>query len=93
MKRLPRRGRLEPHSSKPEAQAEGAVGSVKKLPTKHSTPHIPKETTPVGGVNAKGQKRYIDPSTGKDAYIDMKTPRVKGPRGLPVKGQHAKIQY
>jgi hypothetical protein len=56
------------------------------LPTKHSTPHIPKETTPIGGVNSKGQKRFVDPTTGKDAYIDMKKPRIKGPRGIPVTG-------
>ena len=63
------------------------IGSVKKLSSKHATPHIPKETTPVGGINAKGQKRYIDPTTGKDAYVDMKVGRVKGPRGLPIKGE------
>jgi len=62
------------------------VGSIKKLPTKNSTPHIAKETTPVGGINAKGQKRYKDPTTGKDAYINMKNGMVMGPRGIPVKG-------
>lgn len=84
--RLLRRGRHKPHSNKPEAAASGTIGSAKKLPTKHATPHIPKQTTPVGAVNSKGQKRFVDPTTGKDAYIDMKVGRVKGPRGLPVKG-------
>jgi hypothetical protein len=71
----------------PEAQSaeDGSIGSVKKLPTKHSTPHIAKEPTPEGGVNPKGQKRYKDPTTGKDAYIDMKRPMIMGPRGIPVK--------
>lgn len=68
---------------KPEATP---VGSVKKLPTKHSTPHIAKEPLPEGGVNAHGQKKHTDPTTGKAAFIDMKVGRVKGPRGLPVKG-------
>lgn len=82
------RGRLlKPHRNKPGAEAEGAIGSIKKLPNKHPTPHIPKQTTPVGGVNSKGQKRFIDPTTGKDAYIDMKKPRVMGPRGIPVTGE------
>jgi hypothetical protein len=65
----------------------GTIGQgIGKLPNKNPSPHIAKETTPVGGVNAKGQKRFIDPTTGKDAYIDMKKPRVMGPRGVPVSG-------
>ena len=86
-KRLLRRGRRNPHSPEPGAEAEGAIGSIKKLPNKHPSPHIPKQTTPVGGINAKGQKRFIDPTTGKDAYVSMLTPRVKGPRGIPVTGE------
>jgi len=84
--RFPRRDRSEPHSSNPEAQAEGAIGSVKKLPSKSPSPHIAKTPDPIGSVNAKGQKKFLDPTTGKIAMIDMKSPRVKGPRGLPVKG-------
>jgi hypothetical protein len=78
---------VNPHSPKPGSNKEpGTIGSVKKLPTKNPSPHIAKEPVPIGGVNAKGQKRYIDPTTGKDAFIDMKQPRVMGPRGIPVKG-------
>ena len=33
----------------------------------------------------KGKKVLLI-HNGKDAYIDMKVGRVKGPRGLPVKG-------
>jgi hypothetical protein len=87
--RIRRRNPPNPHSSKP-GESPGnqphSLGSVKKLSTKNPTPHVAKDTTPVGGVNEKGQKRFIDPSTGKDAYIDMKKPRVMGPRGIPVKG-------
>ena len=52
---------------------------------------MPKKPLPEGGVNSKGQKRFTDPTTGKDRYIDMKEGRVKGPRGLPVKGNVIKF--
>jgi hypothetical protein len=84
--RFPRRSRNKPHSSKPGADASGAVGSVKKLPTKKPTPHLANDPLPLGAVNRRGQKKYMDPTTGKIAMIDMRTPRVLGPRGLPVKG-------
>ena len=76
-----------PQQGSPNASAEvNPVGSVKKLPNKNPTPHLAKEPLPEGGVNAKGQKKHTDPTTGKVAMIDMKEGRVKGPRGLPVKG-------
>jgi len=83
--RLLRRGRRKPHSPEPGTPVPGTTGSVKKL-SQNATPHIPKETTPVGGTNAQGQKRYIDPTSGKDHYADMKVGKVMGPRGIPVNG-------
>ena len=85
--RLPRRYRRIPHSPEPSAQAGGTptVGSVKKLPTKHSTPHIAKDPLPFGGTTSKGQRKVLD-SQGKTRFIDMKQGRVKGPAGVPVKG-------
>lgn len=84
--RTRRRSPLKPHSPKPGFGEPGkTIGSVKKLSAKSPTPHVAKQPTPVGGVNVQGQQRYIDPTTGKDAYIDMKKPRVMGPRGIPVK--------
>ena len=67
------------------ADNAGKVGSVKKLPTKNTTPHIAKEPIPEGGVNAKGQKKITDP-TGSVRFINMLEGRVKGPGGVPVKG-------
>jgi len=81
-----RRRLQNPHSSKPEAPAEGTAGvGLGKLPSKNSTPHIAKEPLPVGAVNSKGQKKVVD-TQGKTRFINMKEPRVKGPAGVPVKG-------
>jgi len=71
---------------KSDSSEQNAVGqSVKKLPTKHGTPHIAKEPIPEGGINAKGQKKVTD-KDGSVRFIDMKQGRVKGPSGVPVKG-------
>jgi hypothetical protein len=84
-KKRPRRVLLNPHSSKPVANSATGAGSIKKLPTTASTPHIAKDPIPEGGVNAKGQKKITDPN-GKVRFIDMKEGRVMGPGGVPVKG-------
>jgi len=36
-------------------------------------------------VNAKGQKKVIDPQTGKVRFINMREGRVASPTGIPVK--------
>lgn len=73
-------------SQAPNQDSQAGVGpGVGKLPTSATTKHVPKTPVPEGGVNSKGQKRYKDPTTGKDAFIDMKQGRVMGPRGIPVK--------
>jgi hypothetical protein len=44
-----------------------------------------------GAVNAKGQKKVIDPKTGKTRWIDIKEGKVLSPTGVPVKsGQQGK---
>jgi hypothetical protein len=75
----PRRTLLIPHSSKPIGQ------SIGKLPTSKTTKHIARTPIPVGGVNPKGQKKVMDPKTGKIRFIDMKQGRVMGASGVPVK--------
>lgn len=81
-------GKEKPAASQGKEQsADGsAIGSPKKLPSGHPTPHIAKEPLPEGGINAKGQKKITNPETGKISTIDMKVGRVKGPQGTPVKG-------
>jgi hypothetical protein len=36
-------------------------------------------------VNAKGQKKIIDPQTGRVRWIDMKEGKVQSETGVPVK--------
>jgi hypothetical protein len=38
-----------------------------------------------GAVNAKGQKKVIDPVTGNTRWINMKEGKVQSPTGVPVK--------
>lgn len=40
---------------------------------------------PPGAINAKGQKKVIDPKTGRVRFIDMKNGMVQSPTGVPVK--------
>lgn len=65
---------------------EGRIGQgVGKLPTSATTEHVPKVPIQPGTTNSKGQMRYVDPSTGKESFIDMKEGRVLSPTGKPVK--------
>jgi hypothetical protein len=65
---------------------EGAIGQpVGKLPTSATTQHVAREPLPPGAVNAQGQKKYVDPKTGKESFINMKEGRVLSPEGKPVK--------
>jgi hypothetical protein len=36
-------------------------------------------------MNAKGQKKVIDPVTGKTRWITMREGKVQSPTGVPVK--------
>lgn len=38
-----------------------------------------------GAMNAKGQKKIVDPKTGTARWIDMKAGMVQGASGAPVK--------
>ena len=38
-----------------------------------------------GAVNDKGQKKYIDPITGKTRWITMREGKVQSPTGIAVK--------
>ncbi len=40
---------------------------------------------PPGAINAKGQKKVIDPITGKTRWIDMKEGKVASATGVPIK--------
>lgn len=79
---LPRRGLLNPHSSKPAPEGLSGVG---KLSAKHATKHVARTPIPPGGVNAKGQKKVTDPKTGKIRFIDMKHGMVQSATGVPVR--------
>lgn len=66
----------------------GAIGQpVGKLPTSATTEHVARTPLAPGAVNAQGQKKYVDPVTGKESFIDMKEGRVLSPTGKPVKPQ------
>jgi hypothetical protein len=58
---------------------------VGKLPTSATTQHVAREPLPPGAINAQGQKKYVDPKTGKESFINMKEGRVLSPEGKPVK--------
>jgi hypothetical protein len=65
---------------------DGRIGQgVGKLPTSATTEHVAKVPQEPGSVNDKGQMRYVDPSSGKESYIDMKEGRVLNEAGKPVK--------
>lgn len=69
----------------PQGQ-EGTVGKpIGKLPTSATTEHVARTPLLPGAVNTQGQKKVIDPDTGKTRWIDMKEGRVQGPTGIPVK--------
>ena len=38
-----------------------------------------------GATNDKGQKKVVDPITGKTRWITMREPKVSSPTGVPVK--------
>ena len=69
-----------------EKKSEGAVGqSIGKLPTKATTEHVARTPQLPNAINEKGQKKVIDPVTGKVRWIDMKEGKVQSPTGVPVK--------
>lgn len=61
---------------------------IGKLPTSATTEHVARTPLAPGAVNAKGQKKYVDPATGEESFIDMKEGRVLSPTGKPVKPSH-----
>lgn len=64
----------------------GAVGQpIGKLPTSATTEHVARVPLAPGAVNAQGQKKYVDPKTGKESFINMKEGRVLNNEGKPVK--------
>lgn len=68
------------------APADSPVGQpIGKLPTSATTPHVARTPLAPGSVNAQGQKKYVDPVTGKESFINMKEGRVLSPTGKPVK--------
>ena len=69
-----------------EKKSEGAIGqSAAKLPTKATTEHIARTPQLPNAVNDKGQKKIVDPISGKIRWIDMKEGKVKSQTGVPVK--------
>jgi hypothetical protein len=64
---------------------EGSIGqSIGRLPTSATTPHVAREPMAPGAINAKGQMKYVDPTTGKESFINMREGRVLSPTGKPV---------
>jgi hypothetical protein len=55
------------------------------LPTSQTTEHVARTPQAPGAVNAKGQKKVIDPVTGRVRWIDMKEGKVQSETGVPVK--------
>lgn len=81
----------KPAEGAPEKKSEGAVGQpIGKLPTSQTTKHIARTPQFPGATNAKGQKKVIDPVTGKVRWIDMKEGKVQSPTGVPVKPAEVK---
>lgn len=65
---------------------DSTVGQpIGKLPTSATTPHVARTPLAPGAVNAQGQKKYVDPKTGKESFINMKEGRVLSNEGKPVK--------
>lgn len=76
----------ESSGANPEKKSEGAIGqTIGKLPTKATTEHVPRTPLLPNAVNAKGQKKIIDPTTGRVRWIDMKEGKVQSHTGVPVK--------
>lgn len=74
------------HADNGGAAPGGSIGQgVGKLPTSATTQHVAREPLAPGAVNAQGQKKYVDPKTGKESFINMKEGRVLSPEGKPVK--------
>ena len=70
----------------PEKKSEGSVGQpVGKLPTKATTEHVARTPQLPNAMNDKGQKKVVDPVSGKIRWIDMKEGKVQSPTGVPVK--------
>ncbi|NJO48124.1 MAG: hypothetical protein HC840_00245 [Leptolyngbyaceae cyanobacterium RM2_2_4] len=68
------------------AAPAGTIGQpIGKLPTSATTEHVARVPLAPGAVNAKGQKKYVDPKTGKESFINMKEGRVLNNEGKPVK--------
>lgn len=66
--------------------AQSAVGQpIGKLPTSATTPHVARTPLAPGAVNAQGQKKYVDPQTGEESFINMREGRVLSNTGKPVK--------
>lgn len=75
-----------PTAAAPAAAQGGAIGQpVGKLPTSATTEHVARTPLLPGATNTQGQKKVIDPETGKTRWIDMKEGRVQSPTGVPVK--------
>lgn len=74
-----------PFPTHPE-NGNSAVGQpIGKLPTSATTQHVARVPLAPGSVNSQGQKKYVDPETGKESFIDMKEGRVLNNKGKPVK--------
>lgn len=74
------------HPDNGGAAPAGAVGQpIGKLPTSATTEHVARVPLAPGAVNAQGQKKYVDPKTGKESFINMKEGRVLNNEGKPVK--------
>lgn len=74
------------HADNGGAAPGGSIGQgVGKLPTSATTQHVARVPLPPGAINAQGQKKYVDPKTGKESFINMKEGRVLSPDGKPVK--------
>lgn len=75
-----------PFPAHAENSGTAPVGQpVGKLPTGQTTPHVARTPLAPGAVNAQGQKKYVDPKTGKESFINMKEGRVLNNEGKPVK--------
>lgn len=77
-----------PFPTHSENGGQAGIGQgVGKLPTSATTEHVARTPLAPGAVNAQGQKKYVDPVTGKESFINMKEGRVLSPTGKPVKPQ------
>lgn len=76
----------KPASKEDEGKKKDQMtGGLGKLPSKNTTKHVARTTMAPGSINAKGQQKIIDPTTGNTRWIDRKKGSVMSTTGIPIR--------